>query len=393
MNKRRWVLILLLLHVIMMAGCGENEKNNKQAEKMEKWKEEANLSGKESAEELYQAASEEDTLVIYSVSSRVFEVKESFEKEYPGLTVEIKDVRGEDIVNMLQDNYEKENYACDLVICSDCNGSLNRQLLEPGILYSYIPPDIAPKMKEGHADNELVFVGEALIFFYNETVFDEQPIQNIWELTKEQYKGKIIMANPLSSFSTYGFCSAVLGESEKIAEAYEEYAGEALNVPEGKTAGEVFWKQAAKNIVFTNSSDEVLEGIGGIGSDDYWIGIMISSKMRYQELGYHFVPIYRLNPFSAVYTPNSVTIAAGSPNVNTAKLFVRYLLGETDGTGEGIKPYMTMGTWSTRVDVEDANEVPLSQIDYLEINKKYLYENMDAMSDFWNELLKENVTP
>ena len=393
MNKRRWVLILLLLHVIMMAGCGENEKNNKQAEKMEKWKEEANLSGKESAEELYQAASEEDTLVIYSVSSRVFEVKESFEKKYPGLTVEIKDVRGEDIVNMLQDNYEKENYACDLVICSDCNGSLNRELLEPGILYSYIPPDIAPKMKEGHADNELVFVGEALMFFYNETVFDEQPIQNIWELTEEQYKGKIIMANPLSSFSTYGFCSAVLGEPEKIAEAYEGYAGEALDVPEGKTAGEVFWEQAAKNIVFTNSSDEVLEGIGGVGSDDYWIGIMISSKMRYQELGYHFAPIYRLNPFSAVYTPNSVTIAAGSPNVNTAKLFVRYLLGETDGTGEGIKPYMTMGTWSTRVDVEDANEVPLSQIDYLEINKKYLYENMDAMSDFWNELLKENVTP
>lgn len=393
MNKRRWMLILLLLQVIMMAGCGENEKNNKQAEKMQKWKEEANLSGKESAEELYQAASEEDTLVIYSVSSRVFEVKESFEKEYPGLTVEIKDVRGEDIVNMLQDNYEKENYACDLVICSDCNGSLNRELLEPGILYSYIPPDIAPKMKESHADNELVFVGEALMFFYNETVFDEQPIQNIWELTKEQYKGKIIMANPLSSFSTYGFCSAVLGESEKISEAYEEYAGEALDVPKGKTAGEVFWEQAAKNIVFTNSSDEVLEGIGGIGSDDYWIGIMISSKMRYQELGYHFAPIYRLNPFSTVYTPNSVTIAAGSPNINTAKLFVRYLLGETDGTGEGIKPYMTSGTWSTRVDVEDANEVPLSQIDYLEINKKYLYENMDAMSNFWNELLKENVTP
>ena len=57
MNKRRWMLILLLLQVIMMAGCGENEKNNKQAEKMQKWKEEANLFGKESAEELYQAAS------------------------------------------------------------------------------------------------------------------------------------------------------------------------------------------------------------------------------------------------------------------------------------------------------------------------------------------------
>lgn len=393
MNKRRWMPMLLLVLVITVAGCGQKGQENKQEVEMQKWLEEANLSGTESAEELYQAALEEDTLVIYSVSSRAFEVKESFERQYLGLTVEIKDIQGDDVVTMVKDNFEKENYACDLVICSDCNGSLSRELLEPGILYSYFPWDITPRMKAGHADKELDFVGEAIMIFYNENVFEEQPIHNIWELIEKRYKGKIIMANPLSSFSTYGFCSAVLGESEKIAEAYKEYTGKNLDVPEGKTAGEVFWKQAVKNIVFTNSSDEVLEGIGGIGNDEYWIGIMISSKMRYQDLGYRFAPVYQLKPFTAVYTPNSVTIAAGAPNVNTAKLFVRYLLGETDGTGEGVKPYMTKGTWSTRVDVPDANEVPLSEVDYLEINKEYLYENMDAMSDFWNELLKENVTP
>ena len=386
-----WIFCLCIL--FGLSGCSNQEHVTRQKQEMEQWLNEANLAGRLSKEELYEAALLEDTLVIYSVSSRAFEVKEDFEQEYPGLTVEIKDIRGEDVVNMLQDNYKNENYACDLVICSDCNGRLSKELLEPGILYSYIPYDIAPKMKEGHTDRELIFVGEALMFFYNDNTFEEQPIHNIWELTEERYKGKIIMANPLSSFSTYGFCSAVLGEPEKIAKAYEDYTGEAIKVPEGKTAGEIFWEQAVKNIVFTNSSDEVLEGVGGVGTDEYWIGIMISSKMRYRDIGYHFAPIYRLKPFSAVYTPNSITMAAGSHNVNTAKLFVRYLLGEADGRGEGIKPYMTSGTWSTRVDVEDANEVPLSEIDYLEINKEYLYENMDTMSDFWNELLKENVTP
>lgn len=391
MNKKKFIILCILL-MIGMSGCVNKGQENHRAKEMKQWVQQANLSGTESAEELYQAALEEDTLVIYSVSSRVFDVKETFEKEYPGLTVEVKDIRGEDIVNMLVDKYEKGNYDCDLVICSDCDGSLNKELLELGILYPYIPWDIAPQMKEGHADRELAFLGEALMFFYNDSVFEEQPIHNIWELTEEQYHGKIIMANPLSSFSTYGFCSAVLSESQKIAEAYKEYTGKALVIPEGKTAGEVFWEQVVKNIVFTNTSDEVLEGIGGVGSNDFLIGIMISSKMRYQELGYHFEPIYRLNPFAAVYTPNSVTIVGGSRNVNTAKLFVRYLLGETDGTGEGSKPFMTVGTWSTRVDVADGNLVPLIDIDYLKINKDYLYENMDAMSEFWNRLLKENVT-
>lgn len=374
-------------------GCAKENSNPGQKEYLEKWLLEADLSAGESSEELYNAALEEDTLVIYSVSSRAFEVKESFEKKYPGLMVEIKDIRSEDVVSMLQENYKNKNYACDLVMCSDCNGSLNRELLEPEILYTYTPPDIAPKMKERHMDDGLTFVGESIMFFYNNGIYSKQPIHNIWELTQEEYKGKIIMANPLSSFSTYGFCSAILAEPDKIALAYEKYAGEPLKVPEGKTAGKVFWERAAKNIVFVNSSDEVLEGIGGMGSDEYWIGVMISSKMRYQDLGYAFSPIYQMEPFSAVYTPNSVTVAAGAPNVNCAKLFVRYLMGETDGTGDGIKPFMTAGTWSTRVDVADANEVALSEMDYLEINKAYLYDNMDTISSFWEDLIKENATP
>lgn len=389
MNRKRMIALCILL-MIGMTGCGNKNQDNQRTREMEQWVEEANLTGKESAEELYQAALGEDTLVIYSVSSRVFDVKESFEKEYPGLTVEVKDIRGQDLVNMLLTNYEEGNFDCDLVLCSDSDGSLQKKLLEPGLIYTYIPWDIESHMKEEHTEDALDIVGELLMLFYNENVFDESPIRNIWELTEEQYKGKIIMASPLSSFSTYGFCSTLLSESQKIAEAYETYSGDELQIPEGKTAGEVFWEQASENIVFTNSSDEVLEGIGGSGGDEYSIGIMISSKMRYQELGYHFAPIYQLNPFSAVYTPNSITIAGGSKNVNCAKLFIRYLLGETDGTGEGITPYMTRGTWSVRTDIPDANPVPLSDIDYIPMNKTYLFENRDAMNSFWQELLKRN---
>ena len=136
MSKKIWLIMIILLPILTVSGCGKWGQNSGQKEEMQKWLSSAKLSGNESAEELYQAALEEDTLVIYSVSSRVFEVKESFEQQYQGLTVEVKDIRGEDVVNMLQDNYEKENYACDLVICSDCNGRLNRELLEPSILYS-----------------------------------------------------------------------------------------------------------------------------------------------------------------------------------------------------------------------------------------------------------------
>ena len=46
-----------------------------------------------SAKELYDKALEEGTIIVYTVSTRTVDVKESFEKEYPGLTVEVRDLR------------------------------------------------------------------------------------------------------------------------------------------------------------------------------------------------------------------------------------------------------------------------------------------------------------
>ena len=79
-------------------------------------------------------------------------------------------------------------------------------------------------------------------------------------------------------------------------------------------------------------------------------------------------------------------------NINSAKLFIRYLLGETDGKGEGILPFTTLGTWSAREDVADGDIVPLSQLDVKYLNKKFIYENRQNIIEFWETILKENVT-
>lgn len=380
---------MVLVFLFGLSGCAS--KQNAQQEYMKEWLAKSQLDDADTKEELYQKALDEDTLVIYSVSSRVFDVKKSFEEEYKGLTVEVKDVRGNDVVGQLQQNYKDENYECDLVICSDNDGSLFKKLIEPGIIFPYIPHDIAPMMKEGHADGELMFLGETLMLFYNDDIFNEVPIENIWELTEKKYSGKIIMANPLRSFSTYGFSAMLIHKSKEIAEAYQQYTGEELHLLEGETAGQLLWEKITSNAVFTNSSDEVAEGIGNSGSEGYEIGIMISSKMRLQEVGYAFQPIYRLEPFSSVYTPNDVMIAGGAKNINTAKLFVRYLLGETDGTGKGRLPYSTLGTWATRTDVSDGNDVPLSQMDVINLDRQYVYKNREKLDAIFQETLEKNV--
>lgn len=390
-NMKNWQRIKragLLLGMCLLILCGCGNRKQKPGAEMEAWLERAELDDNYTKEELYEAALSEDTLVVYSVSSRVFQAKEAFEKEYPGLSVEIRDIRSGDVVNMLKENYRTGDFGCDVVLCSDCDGSLYKELIEPGILYTYIPWDIAPHIKEDCMEMELQFLGEAMLPFYNTDVFEKPPITNIWEMTEEAYRGKIMMASPLSSFSTYGFCAQIMQEEEALTKAYEEYAGEALILPDNQTAGEYFLEKLSDNLLFVNSNDEVLEGVGN--SDDAWIGIMISSKFRYRDLGYHIMPVTRLAPFSAVYTPNSISLAGGAESINAAKLFIRYMLGETDGRAEGAEAFSTEGSWSVRTDMPDGSSIPMEEIDIIPMDEAYLYENRDRITAFFGSLLEKN---
>jgi iron(III) transport system substrate-binding protein len=172
-----------------------------------------------------------------------------------------------------------------------------------------------------------------------------------------------------------------------LAQAYQDYAGTPLEVPDGKNAAEVFMQRLVQNVQFSNSSDEVVEAIGSASGTGHF-GFMISSKQRLQAVGYHVEPIYKLNPFSGSYASTSVMIAGGAKNVNSAKLFIRWLLGETDGTGEGYKPYQTAGTWSPRTDIPDGNDVPQSEIDLLWLDKDSMKENRAYIMGFCESMLK-----
>ena len=86
-------------------------------------------------------------------------------------------------------------------------------------------------------------------------------------------------------------------------------------------------------------------------------------------------------------TPNSIMVVGGAPNVNTAKLFVRYLLGEKDGSGEGAKPYRTIGTWSIRNDIEDGNSISLDDMNYVELDNSYIHSNRESIASFFLGLL------
>lgn len=379
---------ILLAILLLLAACSSNTANP-QSKEMTVWLESARLAAQETPKQLYEAAQKENTLVIYSDTTRVLDVKKSFEEKYPGLTVEVQDIRANDLIDALRKNYREQKYFCDIAICTDSDTSLSGDLIPNGILYKYVPYDMSDKILPDHNTDQFEFLGEGEQLFYNSEVYETPPVTNWWELTEPRFKGKVYIPNPLRSQPAFALICSMIQNSNAMSDAYRQLYGKDLVIPEDSCAGEVFWKRLVENdIQFANSSDEVVEAVGTLGQTDPPLGIMISSKARKSEIGFAISPVFDIEPKTGVYTPNSIMIAGGAKNVNSAKLFIRWLLGEADGTGEGYKPYLQNGTWPVRGDVKSQSPVSLEQANFWRIDKKYVSENKERIMKFWLSLLQ-----
>ena len=288
-------VIAVTLILAICTGC-EKVDSDINSSMVRDWMRDNHFEEEETTDQLYEKALTEENLVVYSVTTRVTKVKECFEKKYPGLCVEVRDLRSPDLIEAVKNNYESESSDCDVVICNDNSGAFFESLVQPKIVVPYIPNDIAVHMKEGYVGETVTFLDEAEMIFYNSEKYDECPISNIWELTDEKYKGHIYIPSPLRSFSTYAFCGSSMQYNEQFERAYEQYFHETLEVSDDNTAAMIFWKRLAENAVFTNSSDEVAEALGSKNGDAD-LGIMVSSKQRLSEVGYSIEPVYHLVPF------------------------------------------------------------------------------------------------
>ena len=380
-------ILVLMLALTLFSGCTQSSKEPENP--LAAWLAAANLDAAETPEELYEAARSEGMLVVYSTSTRMMDVAASFERQYPGLIVKVEHLREPELYDTLSQNYEMGNFIGDVIISADGRGIMTNEFLPKNIAIKYVPHDIAAQVLPGNNEAFLMLAGEASVVCYNELYYSAPPINNWWELTGEQWRGMVYMPSPTRSMTTLALFCMMIENSELMARTYEDLYGYPLELPQGENAGREFIRRLMANgAMIVNSSDEVAEIIGAPGSRSPNIGIVISSKMRMRVIGYEIFNHYEIEPFAGLYTPISVMMAGGAKNVNTAKLFIRWLLGEADGQGEGYQPYLQSGAWSVRSDVRDETGVRSEDLNLLYLDRVYLYENQESFLAFWEGLLE-----
>lgn len=355
------------------------------------WAKKAALDAPDTPEQLYEAAKKEGKVVIYSMSSRIKDVKSAFEKKYPGVAVEAYDMRNTEIFEKIERESAAGIKNADVIFVKDSDGTMANDFYARGVVHSYVPKDLGAKVADVYKQPGFAIYLEMKLVFYNTEVYDKDPIDSWWDLTRPEWKGKIMMTNPQAAIETLGlFCSFVQNSAEMAADYKREFGQDIKLSPGIANAGYEYIKRlAANDLVITNSDQEVVDAIGAAGQKNPPIGIATSSKIRDKSKGLKLGMVTTLKPRSSTGNPAYLAMVEGGQHTNAAKLLVRFMAGEIDGKAAGYTPFDVEGSWPTRSDMATKSKTPLAEMNLWPEDAKYNYPNTVKVTNFWLSLKKK----
>ncbi|WP_171654068.1 ABC transporter substrate-binding protein [Paenibacillus foliorum] len=351
------------------------------------WAEKNGLNKTETTDELYAKAKGEGKVVVYSQSSRIKDVKATFEAKYPGVKVEAFNMSTNDIVEKVIREQGAGIYNADVIFVKDAIGAVTTELTTKKLVHKYIPKDLSDKMVEPYKSKSsgLVPYFSLRAIFYNTDVYKTSPITNWWDLTQPEWKGKVLLNDPIDSADMMDLFLAMVQHSDEMKQAYKDKFGKDIVLNGTENAAYEFIKQFLKNDpVLMKSSDEVVEAVGVSTQGKPPIGIGASSKLRdVIEKKLSIAATYDVKPKISVVGPSYLYVADKAPNVNAAKLMIRYMAGEADGKADGFKPFNVMGSWSTRIDNGRTDQPAIDKLSVWDYDSDYFYKNFVKFREFW----------
>jgi len=387
MVRRLFIVTLALLFVLSALVASAAKVSPAQ---LDEWLKKAQLDKytpvKTDYDALYKAAQAEKKVVIYSVSSRIPEVKKSFEAKYPGVIVETYDMASADIVTKLTKEQDAGIYNMDVVLNEDPSLMIGN-LLADKYIWNFVPSDLKTLVPKKLANPLLTCYVTARVVLYNTEVNKECPVKSWWELTTEKYKGKVMLKDPMLSAANMMFLVAITQHADVMAKDYEKVFGKkiALTTP---NAGYEFIKLLVKNgIVLTKSDGDISKAVGTPGQKDPPIGMTAFDKMReVSQKGYKMTYAKGISPIEGINSPTYLAIGTLSAHPNAAKLFIRWMMGDNKG-GQGAAPFYETGCILGRGDVPPPPATPtLAERNMWNPDVASLLKDYQKVTDFWLSL-------
>jgi len=337
-----------------------------------------------SLEALIEAAKKEGPITVIDATGKIVSMAENFSQKY-GLKATGVKMSGQDQEQIIAREAAAGNVRTDVFNMSNLP-SVASQILPQGFGISWLAPDLKAKIPMQY-QNPAITSNNPWVFAYNTSVHgDTCPVDNLWALTTQEWKGRVAIPDPLLRNETmFWFNQLATHEDEAMREAYKAQFGEELKTDEASATAE--WvKRLAQNKLKVTKSDTDVGPIVGAADEKPPIGFLSAAIFRdAKKDGYGMGICKEMKPWVGQLTPRVAVIAAGTKSPNTAKLFVHFMMTE-----EGMAPQLSDGKISTNTDAKmPADEASgiANVIDRLYVNHSETtpddFAKLQDWQDFW----------
>lgn len=313
--------------------------------------------------ELAKAAEAEGKVVVYSVTSRIFRVKDAFEKAYPKIQLIPHDISSTRQVARIKAEQKARIYEADVAYIGEAPIIVN-ELVRPGHLKRYIPPGIATERVPPEYQRPLLARRLLTkVLMYNQEAHPHgPPVKNLWELTLPAWRSKVVMADPLQRGDYLDLMTEFVIRSDEMAKAYEALHGRPIKLQPGiKSAGEQFIAALyANDVVLLRSSDEVTDAVGKKGQASPPVGFNTYSKIRdNKRQGLALQIANDVAPSPGIMYPTYLAVLNNAPHPAAARLFIHFMMGDDSPRGgPAIAPFYVPGEYFTRPVESHPDSVP-----------------------------------
>ena len=341
-----------------------------------------------SLEALIEAAKKEEPITVIDATGKIVSMAENFSAKY-GLKATGVKMSGQDQEQIIAREAAAGNVRTDVFNMSNLP-SVTSQILPQGFGISWLAPDLKDKIPAAY-QSPAITSNNPWVFAYNTDVNGETcPVDNLWALTTEEWKGRVAIPDPLLRNETmFWFNQLATHEDAAMREAYKAQFGEELTTDEASATAE--WvKRLAKNQPKVTRSDTDVGPIVGAKEEKPPIGFLSVAIFRdAKKDGYGMGICKEMKPWIGQLTPRVAVIAAGTKSPNTAKLFVRFMMTE-----EGMAPQLGDGKISTNIEAKmpekEASGIA-AHVDKLYVNHSETSQDDFARLQDWQDFWLQNA--
>ena len=340
-----------------------------------------------SHDELVDLAIEEGQVNVYSFTSRIAQVEEAFEEEYPDIDFIGHDISSSEQITRLKSEAEAGAPSADVAYISDAPVVLT-ELLESGVLANHVPQRVADSVPQEYQEPLLANRLSTKILMYNEEAHpDGSPIENLWQLTEEEWNGRVVMVDPSVRGDYLDLMTEFVRQSDALAQAYEEHFGSPIELSEGvENAGQQFITDLyANGLVLVDDTDNVNAAVGATDQDDPPVGFTSYSDRRdNEEEGWALQASLDTAPAVGITFPAYIGMVSGSQNPAAARLAADFLMGDDTPTGgPGYEPFYVPGDYPVRTDMEMPEDAaPLDELGAWDIDPEETAAIRSDVADF-----------